>query len=361
MLKFLIILLVTIKFVLAQRIDCTYTLGIDRYDCNMIIDNRLGFDDFNVIHGVHIGNRRNFDVTHIVRNGIQTPIIPSIICRTFNNLRYIDLSQMAIMMLAVQNGIRECTQLEELILRRNQFNYISWDEFRTNPKIHTLDMSINEIMFMTPDLLTHLPNLHTINLESNRIGEIPHGLFKGPNIIRNLNFVENRINKLESGVFDDLKLLEVLVLSLNPIGDFPDDFFDNFSTSITLLGLADIGLQRLVPRWFHRMAQLDTLFLSGNSITEIPSGTFLALKSLRILSIADNRLAVVSSDAFPQQWNPDWLNFDFNRISAFDRKIIDNARNFQYILFFGNVCASTTITPNTVAELTPCFDAFDRI
>uniref|UniRef100_A0A8B9QJV6 Toll like receptor 7 n=2 Tax=Apteryx TaxID=8821 RepID=A0A8B9QJV6_APTOW len=191
----------------------------------------------------------------------------------------------------------------------------------------TLDLSRNNIFFISPSDFQDLGFLRCLNLSGNAISQTLNGSeFYYLSELKYLDFSNNRIDLLYSTAFKELKLLEVLDLSYNKHYFLAEgvthvlNFMKNLtylkklmmneneiSTSIST-GMESQSLQvlefkgnRLDVLWmdgnarylsfFKNLTSLEKLDISFNSLSFLPPGVFEAMPpELRILNLTSNKL-----------------------------------------------------------------------
>uniref|UniRef100_A0A8C6Z360 Toll like receptor 7 n=1 Tax=Nothoprocta perdicaria TaxID=30464 RepID=A0A8C6Z360_NOTPE len=191
----------------------------------------------------------------------------------------------------------------------------------------TLDLSRNNIFFISPSDFQDLDFLRCLNLSGNAVSQTLNGSeFSYLPELKYLDFSNNRIDLLYSTAFKELKFLEVLDLSNNKhyflaegvthVLNFMKDLSylkklmmneNEISTSISTgmesqsLKVLEFKGNRLDVLWmegnarylsfFKNLTSLEELDISFNSLGFLPAGVFKAMPSeLRILNLTNNKL-----------------------------------------------------------------------
>ncbi|KGL74353.1 Toll-like receptor 7 [Tinamus guttatus] len=193
----------------------------------------------------------------------------------------------------------------------------------------TLDLSRNNIFFISPSDFQDLGFLRCLNLSGNAVSQTLNGSeFSYLSGLKYLDFSNNRIDLLYSTAFKELKFLEVLDLSNNQHYFLAEgvthvlNFMKNLSylkklmmneneisTSINTgmesqsLKVLEFKGNRLDVLWmegnarylsfFKNLTSLEELDISFNSLASLPADVFEAMPSeLRMLNLTNNKLKI---------------------------------------------------------------------
>lgn len=107
------------------------------YTCDLTLINPNGLDNFDNIQGDHLESRGNDDVTLVNAYNQNSPIVPSIICRQFPNLRTLYLSNCNIQTIN-ETAFAGCANLEQIMLSFNGITEIPAFTFRNSPNLEFL-------------------------------------------------------------------------------------------------------------------------------------------------------------------------------------------------------------------------------
>lgn len=292
------------KFTIGEDIHCEYEDTSDygsearkTFSCRLYINNPTGFDDFDRIPGNH-----DNEVNAIEKSTGLTTVIPSILCKQFENLEILSLAEKGI----------------ELLTRKALENCI---------------------------------NLGAIYLSKNKIRNIHRDAFAATTALRFLDLDENQLSELPEDVFASLKSLEWLTISENPLHELPPGLFNSLS-SLQYLYLSNCGIVDVKPEWFKSTKKLLYLEISENKIDELPTAIFEPLTELRHLLMSNNQLTVLDSNLFDISSikNLKSLTFNGNSIEAIDREIFNAAENLRIARFYKNICVDEAVEVEAIVQ-----------
>jgi len=279
------------------------------------------------------------------------------------HLKRLDLSNNELVALPPRFFQPVVSSLEELFLQNNSISVLPPGLFHGMKKLTDLDLSHNEITshWVGPDTFSHLISLTHLDLSFNRMSRVDSGTFRQLTHLSVLQLAHNEIESISEDAFSSLQGLQTLVLShnrLTRLDSLPfsglhglmslsldnnrleslhDDVFRNIS-SLFELNLSNNKL-RTVPTALEKLANLRSLDLSYNLITNISNtsyhgieqlyglnlesnkignlskGVFADLPSLRILNLAKNNIASIAQGTFDDVPDLHALRLDSNKIS----------------------------------------------
>ncbi|XP_072104445.1 podocan-like protein 1 [Mobula birostris] len=216
-----------------------------------------------------------------------------------------------------KGAFRNLEQLRELYLQHNRLSNagITAQTFSKMKGLEYLDLSSNGLVKIPEGLP---PNIVILQLGKNRITSISESSVNG---IRNLEYLLLQNNRITSagihrGAFAKVRNLHTLHLFNNPLGKVPDGLPRRVNSLMLLHnGIQEIGpsdfvttyhltelnlsynklhskhVHRLAFRKLHRLKRID---LSGNHLTQLPSGLPPGLETLIAQHGQINRLSVMS-------------------------------------------------------------------
>ncbi|XP_057333218.1 adhesion G protein-coupled receptor A3 [Microplitis mediator] len=129
--------------------------------------------------------------------------------------------------------------------------------------------------------------LYHLDLSKNNINFISNGIFKNLTNLKRLDLSANKIINLNEGSFDGLENLERLDLSKNEISSIDPLAFRPL-TGLKKLDLSFNKLSTLDSTLFHDLTSIERLKLNNNALKTLTEGTFYGLKSLRQLDLSNN-------------------------------------------------------------------------
>ncbi|CAD6204128.1 GSCOCG00009877001-RA-CDS [Cotesia congregata] len=130
-------------------------------------------------------------------------------------------------------------------------------------ELYHLDLSKNNIHFISTKVFQNLTNLKRLDLSANKISNLIEGSFDGLENLERLDLSENEISSIDALAFRPLTSLKKLDLSFNKLS----------SLDSTL---------------FHDLTSLERLKLNNNALKTLTEGTFYGLKLLRQLDLSNN-------------------------------------------------------------------------
>ncbi|KGM94681.1 hypothetical protein Z968_11245 [Clostridium novyi A str. 4552] len=139
----------------------------------------------------------------------------------------------------------------------------------------------------------------------------------------------NGIKEIPEGVFDRLANLETLDLSGNKLSTLPVGIFDKL-TKLKSLSLSGNKLNNLNKDVFSKLVNLEELSFDRNQLTSIPNGIFDNLPKLKRISFSENKLDNIQNNLFTNNKELRMLDFSFNNIKSIPTSI-KNAPNLSEI------------------------------
>lgn len=175
----------------------------------------------------------------------------------------------------------------------------------------------------------------------------------------------NTFTELVTHSFTGLTNLAYLQIGYSPIRQIQAGAFRGLGNLKTLI-IPQCQLHQLRSTAFEDLKSLTYIDLSQNGIGDL--GTFLVpLSNLRDVDLNNNNLRIIHRSNFGTVTSLDTLNLDGNIISAFDKRLIDAAVNFNSLYFTGNVCASQFFASFTLSRseylpfLQTCFTNYNNL
>ena len=136
-------------------------------------------------------------------------------------------------------------------------------------------------------------------------------------------------------MFDGLANLESLYLNDNSLSELPDGVFDDLS-NLKGLALYDNSLSELPDGIFDGLDNLEGLGLNRNNLSELPDGIFDGLDNLEGLSLAGNNLSELPDGIFDGLDNLERLSLYGNNLSELPDGIFDGLDNLEGLKLSGN-------------------------
>lgn len=181
-----------------------------------------------------------------------------------------------------------------LTLDYNRVGVISSDSLQTLTGLHRLSIAHNIIRELPPGTFSNFTALQSLNLYGNQLQNIiPESLIGLRSSLKALNLGLNRLSELPQF---DFPLLNSLVLSRNNITSLPSDAFV-LLPELKMLDLSENYLSSLPVTLFYPVRKLSTLDLSKNQISEIRPGQFNE-SFINVINLQDNKIQEIPSEAF---------------------------------------------------------------
>ena len=150
-----------------------------------------------------------------------------------------------------------------------------------------LDLSHNSLVMLLRGAFDQLPNLVILNLDHNSITLVENGVLRRLCKLKHLCLKHNNLDTVPD--MSGLSSLIGLYLSYNHrIRYINVTRFDDLST-LRRLTLISVGADNVDP--FPSMSNLEYIYLGENEISRLQQVSFQALKSLRFIGLAGNKMA----------------------------------------------------------------------
>lgn len=169
--------------------------------------------------------------------------------------------------------------------------------FVTGPNVRVLDLSHNNIDFISSVAFTGLKKLTRLNLSHNRIWNLAVDTFSGLPLLQKLDLSYNNLQNFFPNIFESTPMIIILSLEFNPIMYLDSEAF-KYLPKLEHLNLRYTGISSLPDKLFESNKRLKYLSLANNALTSIPSKTFKSLGSLLHLDLNDNPIASIKSGEF---------------------------------------------------------------
>ncbi|XLS91080.1 hypothetical protein HN51_067088, partial [Arachis hypogaea] len=172
-----------------------------------------------------------------------------------------------------------------------QFNWWNSNLDMNLTGLQRLGLQENHLQGEVPHSLFSLENLHTLSLSSNSLeGEIENDMFLKLKMLSYLSLSDNKLSLLpgKGSSNGTLPPLEVVELDSCNLVEFPSFLQD--LDQLAFLGLSNNDFKSVVPNWIWEKKSLQSLSISGSSLTGEISPLICNLKSLVLLDLAYNNL-----------------------------------------------------------------------
>ncbi|GAB1608091.1 leucine-rich repeat-containing protein 15-like [Argonauta hians] len=221
------------------------------------------------------------------------------LCLTGNRIRNVG-SQM----------FRTLWNLRKLDLTNNQISSVNHQAFQSLKELQGLVLFNNNIASMQ-GLFKRNTELTFLNLASNRITEIREDDFKNLGKLRYLDLSTNLISSIHPKAFKPLVSLRYLLIQSNKIADF---FVHG--TPLQSLHVADLTNNMLnrIPKGLP--GTITDLRIGKNNITRLGKSDLKHMVALQLLTLNENQITSIHSNAFNGLDNVKELWLDSNRLDT---------------------------------------------
>lgn len=184
------------------------------------------------------------------------------------------------------------------------------ESFRSVPTVKKLFLNNNRLAILPVGVFTPLAEVHLLNLSLNSIRVLHPNLFDGLRSLKHLTLDENKIHVLSNGVFNGLGSLEKLDLTNNQI--------------------TTLHRNVLLP-----LVNLEVIKLRHNRITEIMPGAMNGMVYMINIDIAFNYITHLSKGALKGLTRLEWLTLQNNNIIGIDPGVFEDTPHLQTLWIYG--------------------------
>ena len=184
-------------------------------------------------------------------------------------------------------------------------------------QLENLDLSYNNITHLGRLQFIEQERLQHLNLSNNFISSLhSKDTFKGPLSLQTLDIGKNMITSLKTATFNGLQSLIELHLTSNRISIIEKGAFDGLNR-LRVIHLEHNYIESINSSWLQELNSLRFLYLSNNRLKQLNDGTFKPLVALSVLSLYENRIHTVGDMAFegPIGRSLDTLDMSYNLLS----------------------------------------------
>eukprot|EP01134_Creolimax_fragrantissima_P005100 CFRG5100T1 len=291
-----------------------------------------------------------------LRDGAISLLVESFPKSLGANLTLLDLSYNKIHTIPKTSLLGNLTKLEKLLLRSNELVDVRSLNFDSNPKLSTLDLTLNNITVLSEGSLLGLSNLtslRSLDLSSNHMSSIDKSVF-GTTIwpyLTTLKLSNNSLTVLDADLFKGLSNVTDLLLMNNKIKTIDANAFQGMAHLIALR-IRGNALSSLTQSMFATANQtLETLDLSHNGITSVANGTFADMTKIRSLDLSFNAITSLPDNTFGCCGsNLVVLRLQNNRLTSLGKRLTDALSPVRLVLF------SIANNPLSCCSLQPWLD-----
>ncbi|XP_041278331.1 transforming growth factor beta activator LRRC32-like isoform X1 [Onychostruthus taczanowskii] len=165
------------------------------------------------------------------------------------------------------------------------------------PNVNKIDLSGNLIQSIPEMSSSFYTSLQCLDLSSNQISFITPGVFAHMKSLLEINLANNHLYELAQNGTEGIGLLpkvEVLDLSHNSLYNGMAEYFIKEAPALQYLSLADNSIIMISQKMFQGSPNLVEIDLQSNIIMEIEEGAFETLVSLSKLNLSKNSITCIS-------------------------------------------------------------------
>ncbi|KAK9883656.1 hypothetical protein WA026_001825 [Henosepilachna vigintioctopunctata] len=249
------------------------------------------------------------------------------------NLTMLDFEKIGLP--TVKKILKNFPKLVKLNLNLNEINALDPEIFDNFPKLENLVLSKNILTYLHKNPFRNLSSLKTLQLDFNNLLEIDDETFENLVNLIILDISNNDIKNISRKVLKPLKSIENIYIDSN-VGIELDDFlFSNFST-LTAVFLRNCGIRYLPKNIFTGSQKIGLISLEYNGIETISSDVFEGLVNLKILNLNDNKLIITNTEIFIGLTNLKILNLQNNEINSLDSNIFKSLSTLEELYLDNN-------------------------
>ncbi|XP_044750542.1 chaoptin-like [Coccinella septempunctata] len=203
--------------------------------------------------------------------------------------------------------------LQTVSISHNLLDTFPTDIISSLPNLQWLYLRGNQISRMPDHTFPKKLWLEKIDLGENQLSELPKTLFNQSITIRDLNLAFNDFKTLQARSFEGLQCGRIM-LPYNQLMETDERAFSGLEDSLEYLDFDHNNFQQ-VPTALDSLRSLKYLYLSSNSLTEIPDMAFRNFcHSLKAISFSGNRLSKIPKDTMNNCTKISHFNVAFNEI-----------------------------------------------
>jgi Leucine-rich repeat (LRR) protein len=282
--------------------------------------------------------------------------------RQFPNLQIIRLPRANVMSLEIEN----CARVTTLTLNNNLITSIPSGIFSNCDRLTSLNLRSNQIATTFPDSFKGLTRLESLNLGGNiQINILRNSLIDSTNL---RSFFLNNFfqpNSIDVGAFSHTRSLTNVVIG---IGQSNFGFFEELlaeQSNLLFIDLSQNNFQSVNFAFLSRFRALMDLDLRDNNLTSIPDNAFQNFPStLSILALDNNQITNINENTF-RGLSVKFLHLSGNKIDDLRLNPFGSLQQLQHInlanngiwnlegLSFGPNLRTISLTNNNILSIPP--------
>ncbi|KAK8719617.1 hypothetical protein OTU49_013907 [Cherax quadricarinatus] len=270
----------------------------------------LSHNRLSAVRGGALQGLQNLEELDLSSNFL--PEIPASALKDLTKLKTLVMHDNLIQTLGGVVALGPLVSLQQLDLTRNNIGELPTGTFRQLSGLRSLKLGVNSIRKVEKDAFEGLTSLEILQLDDDNILAIPWAALAKVRTLTTLSLDYNRVGVISATSLQTVIGLFHLSIAHNIIRELPQGTFSNF-TDLESLNLYGNQLQNLVPESLLGLREslkelnlglnllselpqfdfplLNTLILSKNNITSLPSDAFVLLPELKMLDLSENHLS----------------------------------------------------------------------
>lgn len=361
-----------------EYINDSYYYG---YSCQLKVENLTNEDEISNISGNHSDFRDDDAVETVQGYLVPIPVIPTILCRQFKNLKKIIFTSGGFETIT-ENSFSECKNLQTLTLFSYALRNISNHALANNKNLEEFHIWASQLAHIDESLFKGLQKLREVTLSNNLLLTIPDGLFdETPRVetlslawnqlteisgsilslkhLKSLNIDDNRVQRVTAETLGSFPDLASLRMSGNQLEKLDDDTFEPVKklqalfvefcglevindklfaplTELTSLWMSYNNFEFIHPNAFKSLTKLQSLNLGGNNLEVLRPEWFESLSALQSLLLYSCRLKSISEEVFKFLPNLDSLSLERNSITEIPRNAFAHFKQVYFVYMADN-------------------------
>ena len=227
--------------------------------------------------------------------------------------------------------------LQSLNLSHNEIGWLSDSSKHCVTSLIKIDLSYNELSVLSLSQLPSLESMSEIWLGHNYIRKIEPDVARMSKArLTSIDLTNNQLSSLPKDVFAGAKHLERISLANNTIQRLPDVLFESQQRRLQVLDLSGNILKSFSENLLKNQTGIVSLDLSFNELEVIKTDAFSDLKSLQLLKLDHNRLNRLSANAFSSMSQLQTLVLSGNALETLPTKLFSNLSSLTHLLLDSN-------------------------
>ena len=309
----------------------------------------LSFNRLSILSDDALAHLRMLQELNLAHNLLAA--LPPTLFNSSVNLEKLHLQNNSLTLLT-PSIFAQLTKLVSLNLSRNSIasHLLSDETFAGLTNLQALDLSFNQLSSVDASVFAKMSSLRMLNLQHNKVLTISSGAFSSLKSLQILSLSFNSIERVEVAAFDGLSSLTSLSLDHNGLKSLHQDQFLSSAKSLEDLSLNDNHLQE-VPQTLVHLAQLRTLDLGENEISELREPEFGNLRQLYGLRIAGNKISSIKRGIFQNTTSIHVLNLAHNKLTDIEQGSFENLKDLRALRLDNNLLADINGLVSSLSRL----------